>query len=78
MTPARQPITFERARTPTVDEVELLTIDETAHLLKISRRKVYYLLHAGDLPATPVGVRGTRVRKAAVADYILRREREGR
>jgi excisionase family DNA binding protein len=74
----RQPITFDRGRTPTIDEVELLTIDEVATLFRISRRKVYYLIAAGNLPTTPVGVRGTRVRKAAAAAYLLRREREGR
>ncbi len=61
-----------------LNEVELLTVDEAAALLRISRRKLYDLLAAGTIPKTPVGARSTRVRKAAVIQYILDREREGR
>ena len=54
----------------------LLTIEEAASFLAVSRRQVYTLLERGDLPAVRVGTR-VRFIPADVRAY-LERHREGR
>lgn len=51
----------------------LLTVDEVAQHLRVSRMTVYRLIRAGGLPATRVG-RSYRVRAADVDGYIERRD----
>lgn len=48
----------------------MLTIDETARLLRVSPRTVYRLVRAGRLPARHVSPRLLRVPRAAVAALV--------
>lgn len=50
----------------------LLTVDEAAEYLRVSRRQVYNLVRAGDLPAVRVGQR-LRIRPDDVDAYLEQR-----
>ncbi len=52
----------------------LLTIDEAAEALNVSRRTVYGLVHDGKLATVTIG-RSRRVRQASVERFIERNER---
>ena len=49
----------------------LLTAEEVAHMLRISRSKVYELMGSGELQSVPIG-RSRRVPYDAVTAYINR------
>jgi excisionase family DNA binding protein len=49
----------------------LLTAEEAAHLLHISRSKVYELMASGELQSVPIG-RSRRIPYDAVTAYISR------
>lgn len=52
-------------------EDELLTVDEVARTLKVTRKAVYDLMRAGRLPYVQIGIRrGRRVRRS-VLDLFL-------
>jgi excisionase family DNA binding protein len=48
---------------------ELLTVAETAKLLRVSRMTVYRLVHSGELPAIQIG-QGFRIPEQSLHDYI--------
>ena len=50
----------------------MLTVDEAAHYLRISRRQVYKIVRGGDLRAVRVGER-LRLRPEDVDAYLERR-----
>lgn len=49
----------------------LLTVDEVAAILRVSRMTVYRLIRNGQLPAVRVG-RGYRIKAYAVEKYLTR------
>lgn len=53
----------------TTAESGLLTVDEVATYLRISRAKAYQLVAAGDLPSVRMG-RSVRVRRDKLADWL--------
>ncbi|HEV8565353.1 MAG TPA: helix-turn-helix domain-containing protein [Actinomycetota bacterium] len=52
-----------------ITEVRLLTVNEVADLLRVSRMTVYRLIKQGDLPSFRVG-RGYRLREEDVHSYL--------
>ena len=55
---------------------EILTLDEVAAYLKISKKTVYKLVRSGVLPAFKAG-KHWRVPRADLGAWIARRSREG-
>ena len=53
-------------------EARLLTVNEVADLLRVSRMTVYRLIKEGDVPAFKVG-RGYRLREEDVHSYLNER-----
>ena len=53
-------------------EVRLLTVNEVADLLRVSRMTVYRLIKQGDMPSLRVG-RGYRLREEDVHSYLNER-----
>jgi len=53
------------------DRMQLLTVNETAEFLRVSRRQVYVLLSRGDLCAVTVGER-LRFRDTDLERYLSR------
>jgi len=66
---AAEPMSDKRRRPASV--AELLTVDEVADLLRLSRSKVYELVASRTLPAYRPGGR-IRVPAEAVRDYLGR------
>ena len=56
-------------------EVRLLTVNEVADLLRVSRMTVYRLIKQGDMPSLRVG-RGYRLREEDVHTYLNKRYTE--
>ena len=55
----------------------LLTVKETAYDLRITTRRVYYLVRRGQIPAIKIG--GTlRIKKYSLDQAILRQDKQGR
>jgi excisionase family DNA binding protein len=52
-----------------VGALRLLTVNEVAMIMQVSRMTVYRLVHAGELPAVRVG-RSFRVPESAVHDHL--------
>lgn len=50
-------------------EEDLLTVDEIAADLRVSRMTIYRLVHAGALPSLRIG-RTIRIRRSAYATYL--------
>jgi excisionase family DNA binding protein len=50
---------------------DVLTIDQTARLLQVSRQTVYKLINEGDIPCRRVGERW-RFSKKALLDWIAK------
>ncbi len=55
----------------------LLTVDEVAERLHLSRSKTWYLVSQGDLPSLTIG-RSRRVAESALARFIEEREAASR
>ena len=53
-------------------EARLLTVNEVADLLRVSRMTVYRLIKQGDMPSLRVG-RGYRLREEDVHSYLNER-----
>jgi excisionase family DNA binding protein len=51
--------------------VELLTVDEIAGLLRLSKMTIYRLIESGELPALRIG-RSYRVHRDALAQFMTR------
>lgn len=47
----------------------LLTVEETAHELRIARRRVFALIKDGVLPSVKIG-KSRRITRAAVEEYV--------
>ena len=56
-------------------EARLLTVNEVADLLRVSRMTVYRLIKQGEMPALRVG-RGYRLRDEDVQSYLIERYTE--
>jgi excisionase family DNA binding protein len=56
-------------------EARLLTVNEVADLLRVSRMTVYRLIHEGEVPALRVG-RSFRLREDDVDSYLTQRYTE--
>ena len=56
-------------------EVRLLTVNEVADLLRVSRMTVYRMIKQGEMPALRVG-RGYRLREEDVHSYLNERYTE--
>ena len=56
-------------------EVRLLTVNEVADLLRVSRMTVYRLIKQGDMPSLKVG-RSYRLREEDVHSYLNERYTE--
>ena len=54
----------------TITEAELLTVDETAGLLKVNAQTVRNWIDRGELPALRVGGRRVRIQRAALEAFI--------
>lgn len=48
---------------------EFMTVDEVAHLLRVTKKTIYRLLERGDIPAVKVG-RSWRFEKAAINEWV--------
>lgn len=53
----------------------LLTVDEVANFLKVSRATVYNLIKQKDLPFVKIG-RSTRFNELAITDWIKSQNKE--
>jgi excisionase family DNA binding protein len=52
-------------------ENELLTVEEVARTLKVTRKAVYDLMRAGRLPYVQIGIqRGRRIRRSALEAFL--------
>ena len=51
---------------------ELLTLDEAARLLTISKPTLWRILRRGELPVVKVTERGTRIKRSDIEAYISR------
>jgi excisionase family DNA binding protein len=49
---------------------EILTVDELAEYLKMSRAKIYHMAQRGELPAAKIGAHW-RFRKDIIDDWLL-------
>lgn len=56
-------------------EARLLTVNEVADLLRVSRMTVYRLIKNGEMPALRVG-RNYRLREEDIHDYLTERYTE--
>jgi excisionase family DNA binding protein len=54
----------------------LLSVQETADILRVKKRTVYNLVWAGDLPAIKVNARVIRIRQTAIEQFIADREEQ--
>ena len=54
---------------PPLGGTQFLTVAEVAGLMRVSKMTVYWIVHAGELPAVRVG-RSFRVPEKAVHDYL--------
>lgn len=61
--------------TPNLDDDALLTLDDVAGRLRVSRRHLSKLMAEGSGPATVNLGRRRLVRPAALAEWVARRER---
>lgn len=59
-----------------MQDEELLTVDESAQILKVHPRTVRDFVQSGELAKVPVGKREYRIRRGEVNRFI--RERESR
>lgn len=57
-------------------ELRLLTAEEVAAALQLSRAGVYALARRGELPAVRIGA-SVRFRPAAVVEWLMSREAKG-
>jgi len=48
---------------------EFMTVEEVAHLLRVTKKTIYRLLERGDIPAAKVG-RSWRFEKAAIDEWV--------
>ena len=51
---------------------ELLTVEEGARLLTISKPTLWRMLRTGELPVVRIAKRGTRVKRSDIEAYIAR------
>lgn len=51
------------------DDIELLTVTETAARLRVSKMTVYRMVHSGALPAVRIG-RGFRIHRQHLAEFL--------
>lgn len=52
-------------------EDDLLTVDEVAARLRVSRKAIYDLMRAGRLPYLQIGIqRGRRIRRSALENFL--------
>lgn len=51
---------------------ELLTVDQAAKLLAISKPTLWRLLRRGELPVVKIAQRGTRLKRSDIEAYISR------
>jgi excisionase family DNA binding protein len=51
------------------DDIELLTVSETAARLRVSKMTVYRMVHAGELPAVRIG-RGFRIHRQDLTEFL--------
>ena len=68
----RQPLPSRHTMRASFTEARLLTVNEVADLLRVSRLTVYRLIKEGDVPAFKVG-RGYRLREEDVHSYLNER-----
>jgi len=66
-----------QARLGTVLEAEVLTLDEVAKYLRLSRKTAYRMARAGELPAFKAG-NHWRVRRVELDGWISRKMGSGR
>lgn len=52
-----------------LDDLKLLTVDEIATLMRVSKMTVYRLIHSGELEAIRIG-RSFRVAEQTVSGYL--------
>ena len=52
---------------------DLLTLQEVADHLRVTRRTVTNLVNRGDLPVVRVAIRAPRVRRSDLASYVFSR-----
>lgn len=52
-----------------LDDLKLLTVEEIAALMRVSKMTVYRLIHSGELDAIRIG-RNFRVAESTVAAYL--------
>jgi excisionase family DNA binding protein len=60
--------------TPSTDSPLLLTVDEVAALLRLSRGKAYAMAQSGELPTVRMG-RSVRIRKDRLQAWLDERTR---
>ncbi len=58
-------------------EDELLTIEEAANILKVSKVQIYRLWKKGELPVVRMGRRYTRIRRQDIDAFIQRHTDKG-
>lgn len=51
---------------------ELLTVDEAARLLTISKPTVWRMIRAGELPVVKIAKRSRRIKRSDIEAYISR------
>lgn len=56
---------------------ELLTIEEAANILKVSKVQIYRLWKKGELPVVRMGRRYTRIRRQDIDSFIERHTDRG-
>lgn len=71
MTPAKGKPATRPTRKPTPADDQLLTVDEIAQQLRLSRMTVYRLIHRGEIPRLRVG-RSYRIPKSELQAYVTR------
>lgn len=62
---------------------ELLTVDEAAKLLTVSKPTLWRMIRAGELPVVKIAKRNTRIKRSDIeayisGHYITRKSDEGR
>ena len=72
---SRNPYNPAIVRKEPFTEARLLTVNEVADLLRVSRMTVYRLIKNGEMPALRVG-RNYRLREEDVHDYLTERYTE--
>jgi len=53
-----------------MDSQKLLTVDQVAEILQVSRTTIYRRIKAGELPAVKLGRRQVRIRQEDLEAYI--------